>query len=363
MSFIKFHESIVRIFPFSKKLLTYYLLAGLFFFISLFSISIIHQYTATDHLSISPSLFSPSVLIILFSLIIAYFLTDGLRLYYVIRALDCHITLKEIMKLVFINIFISNVTPLATGGGFAQIYFMTRKNMPVGKAMAATTIRTVLAMMFLFVSAPLVVLHQRNLYDFLASTHTFFTIMLIVLGYFILFYCIVLKTRIIKKAVMHALAVFQRLHFLPAMRRRRWLKKAIREINSFSGSFTLFFSGHPGYILLAIFFTALFLLLLFSFSVLFIQAMGYHVPILTILAIQIFITFLMYFAPTPGASGIAEGSYALIFSRLINPADIAVLTLLWRFFTIYLGVIIGIVITYLEIFFKGKDQSCRKPAS
>ena len=52
-----------------------------------------------------------------------------------------------------------------------------------------------------------------------------------------------------------------------------------------SGSFTLFFSGHPGYILLAIFFTALFLLLLFSFSVVFIQAMGYHVPILTILAI------------------------------------------------------------------------------
>ena len=235
--------------------------------------------------------------------------------------------------------------------------------MPVGKAMGATTIRTVLAMMFLFVSAPFVVFHQRNLYDFLASTHTFFIIMLIVLGYFFLFYCIVLKTRIIKKAVMHALAVFQRLHFLSTSRRKRWLKKAIREINSFSGSFTLFFSGHPRYILLAIFFTALFLLLLFSFSVVFIQAMGYHVPILTILAIQVFITFLMYFAPTPGASGIAEGSYALLFSRLINTSDIAVLTLLWRFFTIYIGVIIGIVITYLEIFSKGKNRSCKKTAS
>lgn len=163
-----------------------------------------------------------------------------------------------------------------------------------------------------------------------------------------------------KSRILRVNAFRKRLHFLSKMHQRRWFKKAIREINSFSRSFTLFFPGHPGYILLSIFFTALFLLLLFSFSVVFIQAMVYHMPILTILAIQVFITFLMYFAPIPGASGIAEGSYALLFSRLIDPADIAVLTLLWRFFTIYLVVIIGIVITYFEIFSKARKQSYRK---
>ena len=57
----------------------------------------------------------------------------------------------------------------------------------------------------------------------------------------------------------------------------------------------------------------------------------------------------MYFTPTPGASGVAEGGYGLLFSQLVNNHDITMLTLSWRFLTVYVGVIIGILITYKEI--------------
>jgi uncharacterized membrane protein YbhN (UPF0104 family) len=58
----------------------------------------------------------------------------------------------------------------------------------------------------------------------------------------------------------------------------------------------------------------------------------------------------MYFAPTPGASGVAEGGYGLLFSQLVKSRDLTLLTLLWRFLTIYIGVLIGLVVVYREVF-------------
>ena len=71
---------------------------------------------------------------------------------------------------------------------------------------------------------------------------------------------------------------------------------------------------------------------------------------LTVLAFQVVVTFFMYFAPTPGAAGVAEGGYGLLFAQLVQKQDITLLTLSWRFLTIYVGVLIGIVIIYREIF-------------
>jgi glycosyltransferase 2 family protein len=62
------------------------------------------------------------------------------------------------------------------------------------------------------------------------------------------------------------------------------------------------------------------------------------------------VTFFMYFTPTPGAAGIAEGAYGLLFAQLIQEKDILLLTLSWRFLTIYVGLAIGIFIIYGEIF-------------
>ena len=80
------------------------------------------------------------------------------------------------------------------------------------------------------------------------------------------------------------------------------------------------------------------------------KGLQYDVPAVTILAIQAVVTFFMYFAPTPGAVGFAESGYVLLFSQVINKHDITLLTISWRFLTIYIGVLIGILIAYREIF-------------
>ncbi|MEJ2655805.1 MAG: hypothetical protein P8012_01225, partial [Desulfobacterales bacterium] len=62
------------------------------------------------------------------------------------------------------------------------------------------------------------------------------------------------------------------------------------------------------------------------------------------------VTFFMYFAPTPGATGVAEGGYGLLFIQLVQKQDITFLTLSWRFLTIYIGVVIGMIVIYREFY-------------
>jgi hypothetical protein len=45
-----------------------------------------------------------------------------------------------------------------------------------------------------------------------------------------------------------------------------------------------------------------------------------------------------------------------LFSQLVQKQDIAPLTLAWRFLTIYVGVVIGIVVMYREMFTRKKED-------
>ncbi len=51
--------------------------------------------------------------------------------------------------------------------------------------------------------------------------------------------------------------------------------------------------------------------------------------------------FVLYFVPTPGASGVAEGGGAALFGLLVPWHIAGVMAILWRFFTEYLAIGMG----------------------
>jgi uncharacterized membrane protein YbhN (UPF0104 family) len=69
--------------------------------------------------------------------------------------------------------------------------------------------------------------------------------------------------------------------------------------------------------------------------------LGIHAPFVDVLLLQTFIVFLLYFAPTPGGSGVAEVLSAAVMSiyvpRELTPSYI----LLWRIVVSYLTVGFG----------------------
>ncbi len=71
------------------------------------------------------------------------------------------------------------------------------------------------------------------------------------------------------------------------------------------------------------------------------RALGIEANLVDVLLLQTAISFLLYFAPTPGGSGAAEALSAALMSVYVPRALLPVYTLVWRFTVSYATVIVG----------------------
>ncbi len=336
----------------SSKMISYSILTIVFVATSFLSLLFVYHIFADNTSFINMKMFSYNAMIQIAILLLLYFSFNVLRLFYILKTLDIFIDIKYIFKLVFINIFISNITPSAGGGGFAQIYFLNKRGVSVVNAIASTTIRTILSMMFFLICTPIVIFFNRNLLNLFTSNGSVLLALTLIFFYVTTAYFIykaAYNPKIIKKIVYIILNLFVMRNILSLKKSKKIRKKIFKEINNFSKSFKTYLNGNKKYIFLSIIFTILFFISLFSFVIIFLKELGYDISPLTIISLQIIILFITYFAPTPGATGIAEGGFTLIFSNFVNKSDIVSLTFAWRFFTIYLGMLLGMFFFYLEL--------------
>jgi uncharacterized protein (TIRG00374 family) len=71
------------------------------------------------------------------------------------------------------------------------------------------------------------------------------------------------------------------------------------------------------------------------------RAVGVHANFVDVLLVQTLITFLLYFAPTPGASGVAEVLSALVMSVYVKTGTTPLYTLIWRMILSYYTIAFG----------------------
>ncbi|MGX1200211.1 lysylphosphatidylglycerol synthase transmembrane domain-containing protein [Marinobacter nauticus] len=294
-------------------------------------------------------LLSPTLLLPVAALLLIYFMADGLRLHYTLKALGHRLPLRKIFRLVFINLFFSNVTPMATGGGFAQIWYLTRHGVPVARATAATTIRTVLAVAFIFSLTPVFLLSLEALDGGIWSSGIGTALAVFVSLYLGFFAVLLFRTRWMILPLSALVAGLRKAHLINHRRHDRWQFKLRREMLRFALCFSEYLHGAPRDVLLSVVFTAVFLLSLFSFPALLIHGLGYEVDYLTTLGLLVVTTFIMYFSPTPGASGISEGVFGSFFRDILSGNHLVLVTIAWRFLTIYLGMLIGLLVMQREL--------------
>lgn len=305
---------------------------------------IVYTQMARQELAFDTRLLQPWVILAVLAMLGLYYGSDALRLHYTLKALGHHLPFMSVLRLVFINLFFSNITPMATGGGFAQIWYLQRQGVHVGHATAATTIRTLLAVAFIFTLTPVCLLMLPALDGEVIGRDIALALSLFIALYLGFFTIVLFRTRWLIGPLSWLLSVVRRLHLINARRHQRWQYKARREMLRFSASFGLYWRGGVRYVLLSIVFTALFLLTMFSFPALLIVALGYSVDYFTTLGLLLVTTFVMYFSPTPGASGISEGLFGRFFRDILGGQHLLLVTVAWRLLTIYLGMMIGLVL-------------------
>ena len=246
-------------------------------------------------------LFEPSALALIAGFLVVYYLSDGLRLYHVLRALDVTVGFRKLMPLVVINILFSNVTPLASGGAFVQVWYLRRIGVPVGTSAAATTI---LAMIPIFAAAPVL--------QFIDPTPALASGM----------------GRIVSQSVSVLVLVY-----------------LVGFIILLARGFRQFLAAPLRHSLAAIPWTLIFLLTRFSFPALLTVLLDHQIDWITVLGAVAVVTFLMYFAPLPGGACFAELAIAGLMFTQIGASDLVLVIFVWRFLTIDLGMALGLVVS------------------
>ncbi|WP_166264053.1 lysylphosphatidylglycerol synthase transmembrane domain-containing protein [Marinobacter caseinilyticus] len=315
----------------------------------------VYDQFADKSIAFDARLIDPVSLASLLALLTIYFVSDGLRLYFTLKALGHTLGFKALFRLVFINLFVSNVTPMATGGGVAQIWYLQRHGVPIGRASAATTIRTVLAVAFIFSLTPVFLLTLQALDNQPILNDLSVALAVLIMAYLGFFAVVLFRTHWLIGPLSRLLHGMRKLHLVGERRHNRWQYKARREMLRFSHSFSVYLHGPRRSVLLSIFFTACFLLSLFSFPALLIYSLGYDVNYLTTIGLLVVTTFIMYFSPTPGASGISEGVFGSFFRDILTGNHLILVIVAWRLLTIYIGMAVGLVILQRELARSRKD--------
>ena len=258
---------------------------------------------------------------------------DGSRLMHLVKISNERITLYQAVQVIFGNYFLALLTPGATGGAVAQVMFLRHAGVPTGKAAVLVIVRTLLSIFFLALCMPLIFLHDEGIVPGISND----VLMVITLTAFVGIILIVVGAR---RGYLDYLVV--RLARRLRDHRRRKLFAFYRDTKS---AISLLLDA-PHQMLVVFAESGLNLLCIYAVVPCLLLGLGVtNADWYTVMGRMIFLNMLLYFSPTPGGSGIAEGGFVLLFSSVVPAGTVGIVAVCWRLIAEYLPFLIGFYYT------------------
>ncbi|MBQ1917737.1 MAG: flippase-like domain-containing protein [Schwartzia sp.] len=314
-------------------------LAILILLVLVISGSVIY-FTVDIHTLTNLTVFQPwSLALAVLCVSIGLFL-DGSRLMHLVHISHEEITLGEAVQVVFGNYFLARLTPGATGGAVAQLMFLRHAGVPTGKATVLVFVRTVVSILFLILCLPFIFMHDSHILpgvsnEYLAgiSIAAFLIILFLILG--------------MKSKMLNKIAVRIAKKLSPA--RRRTFLKGYRDTQN---AVRLLYAS-PWAMLLVFLESGLSLIAIYAIVPCLMLGLGVtDADWYAVMGKMIFLNMLLYFMPTPGGSGIAEGGFVLLFTDIVPAGTVGIVAVCWRFIAEYIPFLIGFYYT-IKVFGAG----------
>jgi uncharacterized membrane protein YbhN (UPF0104 family) len=285
-------------------------------------------------------------------------LAAAVRTWVVYRTLQPSVRVWTCLKAEWVNVALNTLTPSHLGGGPGQIYIFSREGVSVGRAFTASLLSFVGTMVGLLclgvyslVSSSTDVM--RPLFEATAWT------LLAMSGAMAL---ASVWPAAFRGALAWGSSTMRRLglarHPLrdwwpsdevrtgpPAARVGRLARRLLDLIYAYRADTVHFFrAGKLGFVWVSLLGLA-FLLARALLAYLCIRFLGIDTASLHhVIEIQMALIFLIFFAPTPGGAGLAEGASLALMAQIVPIGFAPYYNLLWRFTTVYIGTLAGIVV-------------------
>ena len=272
----------------------------------------------------------------------------GLRLWVVARHVHPRPPLKGMILAGGMGAWAGYITPLNTGAGPMTMYTMRRYGVPLPVAVTSVFMSFVATILFFAIAGPLAVffgagrsLGQRGNVLGLSLFDLFLSSLTIIAAIGILMAIVIFFPRQVRDFIHRAAEAIGRRSRRVANRLEQLqagidqAHESVVAFNSPRGWLALFWAtilsgpSHANKLLAG--YVAL-------------RALGIHTNFVDILLVQTLIMFLLYFAPTPGASGVGEVLSAAVMSSYVPRELTPIYILIWRltlsYFTLGFGFLV-----------------------
>lgn len=284
---------------------------------------------------------NPLVIFIVILLVVLRWLASCLRTHLLVQATGQRIPFWDTSKAVLCGGFAGAVTPYRTASLPVEIYFLTRYSLSAGQATAVVTAGGAISVLFFTIALPPALFFTAWKIKVGIGLKSLFALAGIAAIAFFVFLIYSMREPEKFAAIMQKITP-------PPLRKKRWFQQAIKGVANWAGDFS---SGlqeiihYKASVIASTFIlTAVFMILGILVAPLILWGLGYPELFAKALMAQLAVSCLQPFMAVPGESGLAEVTFAGIFSMFIQKNLVGVVTLAWRFFTFYFTVgVMGIV--------------------
>ena len=267
------------------------------------------------------------------------FLGGGCRLWFLSTAFGERIRFTTCVRANGTNIFVGGVTPSQTGGGPAQIYLMAREGVSYPVAMATSLVAYFGTIAILVGGGAVMVLvapihtvgHEFRLFSSIAIG----ALLLLLLAFLPAVFKPEASARVFHRVVLRLPILGRRLADSGSLAR---LENTVRD---FSTLMHQAWRHHKLRVLGGVLITVFVYLNKFLVAYVVMRGLGLTVNPWDVLYLQWVSYLVLYFAPTPGAGGLAELAGAGIMRSILPDSHAAAFVLLWRAFSLYIPMVLG----------------------
>ena len=253
---------------------------------------------------------------------------DGLRLQRLVKIGGYSLPLPAVLRVIFGNYFMAMLTPGASGGAVAQVLILKSYGVPVMKGAPIVLIRTVFSILFLVVMLPIIFIYDAISIPYISKEA-------LVRISFVLMVCAIAGLYILQTNLMKQLV-----YRLATMTGRGSPKGWLAKLSELNEGFSLIYAK-PWQSLLVFVESGASLLFLYAIAPALMVAFTHQIDIIAILNRMILLNLILYFAPTPGGTGVAEGLFIYLFTAYLPVGTVGLVAVGWRIVAEYIPFFIG----------------------
>lgn len=307
----------------------------IFLILTIASITVLMILTVTEDTLPSLKKLNPLFLSLALLNVLVYILLETLWLRILVWCVSGWISLRGALEFILGGTFLTLV-PFGIAGVPLQMYVLYKeKRLSIGSSGSIMLMRSAILTLMLPLALPVVYLYYSSVLNEGFVLHITRYLLVIVGVAVLLLVLASINTDRTRNFI---------LKFAKTERARNIALRISREIKEMKSTIRMFFILGRWKLPLAFLLACISRISLFFLPYPILKGLGLSPPVGQVMIIQLLLTYLLLFSPTPGASGIAEGGGFLLFRPICPEYLLGIFVVLWRFFSYYLQVILGGII-------------------